>query len=358
MSEPLVNWQIGLDAAGAIEKLEGVAKKADEASDKVNELKKAAQGAVSDLRAVALGSVALGTALVRSHAIAGFAGTSQGQQAQAYGQLFNRQIAAIFAPLLEEKTKYVNQMTQWLGSLNGSQRESIRTLGAFTLAMTATGFIIPRVTRALHVLAMSANLASAANQKAAALSAAEKAGKHGDLGGKIGGYIALGLSLAAATPKGREGLAEMAKAFAPLLEHLGDLVKAIAPVLGSLAKLNAKVITWLRERIPEALTRPGSQAGSGFVAGRNAGSFLRHLFGIDDAWKPATLGGGDSSSSSNLSMAGQGFEGIEDAYDRINAAASKMDLEQQQVSLLRKIEENTRPSVAEAAAFQSPAVSW
>jgi hypothetical protein len=57
-------------------------------------------------------------------------------------------------------------------------------------------------------------------------------------------------------------------------------------------------------------------------------------------------------------MAGQGFEGIEDAYDRINAAASKMDLEQQQVSLLRKIEENTRPSVAEAAAFQSLAVSW
>lgn len=284
--------------------------------------------AIGGLRNIAIGGALGGVAMLTSSARAGFQDTLQGQQAQVYGQLLNRQVAAIFAPLLEEKTKYVSQMTQWLQGLQEPQRESIRQMTVFATSMGTLGFLLPRVTKgiaaAMSVGSFSSGAAGAAGGLSSVIGAAGMAGP-------IGLALAGITSLLASSEEGRAVLVDLVKSFAPVVQALTpaakaltDSVRELAPAMKSVAEALVPVATKLSELI--VWLNENKPTTSGAQMGFNLGQWLQgHPVTPFPAGGSATPG----SSSGGLSPVPKGFEDIGRDYERIFEASTKIDLAQQ-----------------------------
>ncbi len=295
---------------------------------------RARQNSVGSLKSIGMAIAAAGGFKVHQMASSGFAGTLQGQQADVYGQLLNRQVAAIFAPLLEEKTKYVSQMTQWLAGLKEPQRESIRTMASFAAGMTILGFVVPKVTTAL--LTMTRDVALKGHLGGMMQASAQAGGRLASMTAMahpIGLAIAAALSVAGATPQGRELLADTLKALQPVIELLGESIQALRPTIDLLSSVikffNSKkkddefmFPKWIRDAA-------GKSADD--ISYIYTGRWLTDAIGITNV----------SKQSSNMQMVPKGFESIENAFNRINEAATQADLEQKIADNTAATAENT-----------------
>lgn len=296
--------------------------------------------AMRTLGFTALGGVGMATAAVHGAASAGFADTLQGQQSQVYGQLLNRQVATIFAPLLEERTKYVAQMTSWLQGLSEPQKESIRSLSMATFSMTTLGFVVPKVTTALASLAttgaLGANISRMTNQGGAL---AGLAGAAGPIGLGIAGVTAL----LSSSEKGRESLAELTKALEPVANGLAEILKEMSGDLGTAIK---DLTTTIRN-IKNGNITGAAESGGGFLASYGKMleswtlSIMPALIPLKNFLAPAGANAANGSSSAGLGSIPKGFEDIGRDYERIFEAATKINLQQQQLDALNQIATNT-----------------
>lgn len=283
--------------------------------------------AMRTLGFTALGGVGMATAAVHGAASAGFADTLQGQQSQVYGQLLNRQVATIFAPLLEERTKYVAQMTSWLQGLSEPQKESIRSLSMFTVSMTTLGFVVPKVTTALANLAVSAQFA--ARSQAAATGANVAGSAIGGVAGlaSIAGPVGIGIAAVGAimtsSEKGRESLANLLKSMEPLFEGLGKTIADLTPAIVALTSTIIGLPGWIANNTPRPV-----QSAAGLMFDLSPAGALWRL--VTMANQHATIMGfGNNSTSSSLGGIPKGFEDIGRDYERIFEAATKINLQQQ-----------------------------
>jgi len=288
---------------------------------------------ITELKTLTGLGVGAGIAAIGMSARSGFQDTLQGQQASAYGQLLNRQVASIFAPLLEEKTKYVAQMTTWLQGLSEPQRRSIQQMTVFGTAMGAAALIVPRVTKALATLATEGALGA---------TLARWTAKGGALGGVAAnaGMIGLGIgglaAILASNEKGREALVDLAKSATPAIEFFADTLKGVTPIFADAVRDFATTVRWISGLIPASSGTPGQENQS---AGQRLGSFLADFilnnnpFGIARSLSsPATTGQTGQTGSTSISGVPKGFEDFEAAYTRINEAATKIDLQGQQLA--------------------------
>jgi len=308
----------------------------DRAESAAKAAKTERENALSGLRNVAIGSGLGALAMVKGMAGSGFSDTLQGQQAQVYGQLLNRQVASIFAPLLEEKTKYVAQMTQWLQGLDAPQRESIRQMTVFATSLGALGYVVPKITKGIAA-ALEIGIGGTGAQSAATMvgtgavagrAAGAAAATRTDLmamAGPIGLGIAGILAAASATERGRQSLIELGKSAESLAE------KAAPAATGAI-----NFITDNFEGLSDILK--GEFKWYNFLP-FGTGRQVAQLFGMNVNERDATKDGG-------LSPVPKGLEDIGRDYERIFEAATKIDLQQRQVNLLEQIATNTgRPLV-------------
>lgn len=318
---------------------------------------------ITELKTMAGMGVAGGLATIGMSARAGFQDTMQGQQSQAYGQLLNRQVASIFAPLLEEKTKYVAQMTSWLQGLSEPQKKSIVAMTVFGTSMTALSLTVPRALKAMATLATEGALGKTLQGMTA---------QGGALGGAaamahpIGLAIAAGFAVLAATPQGRESLAELGKSLTPILETFGDVLKEVTPIFADTATGLAMAISDMSDFTKWVNAKLGGQGDLSiakiikeqFAFVFNPGSSIMRLFGVNP--NEGVLG---NQSGSSLSGVPKGLEDIGRDFERILEASTKMDLQQRQVVLLEQIATNTAPAPTPPPANYpsggfTPGVTW
>ena len=337
---------------------------AHEAAENERLLADRRRAGVGQFKSLAGWGIGLTTAAVGMSARSGFSDTLQGQQSQAYGYLLNRQVASIFAPMLEEKTRYVAQMTQWLQGLSEPQRESIRTMASFAISMGTLGVVVPKVLnglRGLSGLEAATSMRELVTGRGKAIVGARGVMDMAALAGKPGGALAAGAApnaalsatmasalnpvvtglavaagLLSATPKGREALAELMSSLTPILDTLASAITSLTPAIATVAKSAAETLTWLRNRFPTPTPQQAQERRNWLegIIGRDALDTLRDPFFLRDL-------GASPGSSNSLSGVPKGAESFEASWDRINDAAAKVGLDRQ-IDLLQEIANNTR----------------
>lgn len=309
------------DAAAFGYAAEKAFEKAEKAAEKLAQRNKEA---MSTLKGFAGAGLALGVLYGRSLISQGNSMSGQGAQAGFQQELLSRQVAGLFAPITEENTQRVAELTGWFQKLTGAQQESIRTMAMFTATTGALLYVLPRAGTALaQFMGASAGVSSMAG---------------------VGGMVAAaGVGMLAATPEGRDAMTEVMKAFEPALEALLDVVKEFRPAV---ADFGAFVKEAARETKPlfELLKmRPFGESGPS-VAGVGAGLAMNAASsGTFAIWQAmnSLIGQRDvAGSRSELTPRANGFEGVTDTWERLNASAQLMEMQQ-------RTAENTAQTVAQ-----------
>lgn len=348
------------------------------------------QQGFSQLRLMGGLAVGGGLAAIGMKARSGFADTLQGQQSAAYGQMLNRQVASIFAPMLEEKTRYVAQMTGWLQGLSEPQRESIRMMTAFATVMGTLTLTVGASVKALRLInnleavpglrgligfsqPFGTTAAAMAARAAVGTGAQTAAGATAMLGSGVGGAAAAGGTAAAGTmagamailgplavavaglvailsttEEGRSAMMDLLKAFEPLLEVLGELAAAFKPFINELAfavKEFAGAVKWFNENIRDAAA---TKIGSGILSGLAEAS--TDPFGLRRTLRQLGILGPvpTSTASSGIALGiPKGFEDLEATFIRINEASTKIDLNRPIVAQLEQLNQQVGQLVAQ-----------
>jgi hypothetical protein len=187
------------------------------------------------------------------------------------GQI-SREVASVFTPQINAAVAAVQRLAAWFRNLTGEQQHQARQWVGLALGVSGFLALLPRI--------VSTGSALAALGRNTGL-----AGLLGGLGtgGKVGLGVAGGMvGLLAMSREGREALATLAAAAAPVAEAFAKLAPAVAGLSAALGK----VVGWVLENVPGA---KGSKGGAGFnLAGAAAGGLA---FGVPGAIAGYLLGG-------------------------------------------------------------------
>lgn len=356
---PLINWMLGLDASGAMGAIADMQKAMDEAQEKMaaraktffpsgvfdviskgskdafgemarnaaaaakatelalGDAKKAAEKLEAKLEAgkwlktaatVGLGVGVLGT---RSLISQGMASSGQGATSAFYNEQLARQVAGVFAPITEENTQRVAELTNWFRQLTGAQQESLRTMGMFI----ATTGVLLRV------------LPEASSNMATFMGASASTAKAFGIAGVV---ASVGIGLMASSPGGRAAMTDMAKALGPAVDGLAEVVKSLTPLVAGFAKGIANFLQWRppggTQTVSEMMTNSPAQPilNPAYQAGSGVRAWIRARLGL-----APEAGGGPEQSRSELHHRANGFEMPVDTWERLNAAAQTIELAQQ-----------------------------
>lgn len=265
-----------------------------------------------------MGGIGLGGAFLYGRGLAqqGMAGTGNEAISSFYQQRLAREVAGIFAPLTDENTHRVAELTGWFQKLSGSQQEAIRSMSMFVGTTSALLYVLPRAGTALATaFGASAGVASMFG---------------------IGGQIASGaIGLLSSTPEGRESLTEVAKAFEPAVKALLEVVLEFRPAIALFAegvKDFAQGTKWLIEHLPRLPTQDAAtqnrEREEWKQSLRDIGMSPEDIRTAERAMYPDRPEA-PGAARSQVSARANGFEAPVDTWERLNSSAQVYEMQRQ-----------------------------
>lgn len=264
---------------------------------------------------------------------AGLRGSAQGELLTLHFQELNREIAAIFLPIVNSVISRLQELATWFRSLSEAQQDSILKWAGIVVAALGAAVMLPRIAAGFNLIG-SAMTALSANPLIA--------------------LIALIAALVVGTEEGMSGFMKLWEALQPIGKAVTDIFAPLLDLLGQIAKVVASVLGPAFEALGEIIKvvlTPITAVASAI------GSVIRTITGTTPAQERTA---GQRPEHRRLEAAGGGLEGFVDIWKRLQTAANKTDVAQstreRQLTALERIVDNTSPN-ARRRATPTPAVA-
>jgi hypothetical protein len=247
---------------------------------------------------------------------AGMEGTAQAQQLSFWTSQLNREIAHIFAPLIDSVVTKMQGLVMWFRNLTGEQQKTVRTIALIATGFTGVATLLPAIVGGVRMLG-AALMGLAANPIGAVL--------------MIVGLLA---SVVMGTDAGRKGLAKIGKALEPVMNALGRIGEALTPAFELAATQIVDVLVPAIELMAEhmkAVANVLQAVPAPMMRWLTRGS----LGQLQDIWHMVTTGtlpgsqtAGAAANRAQLGNRNLGPESFEQTYLRIQQASNVHDMAQ------------------------------
>lgn len=230
--------------ADSAKKQEALAKATEEAGRKM---------AVSQM--VLAGAYAYTTSKILGWVNAGLAGTTEGNRLAFMFERLHREIASVFAPIINATIEGITKLVTWFHSLDGEGQKNLRMMGLVSVALLGVSSIVPLLGKSFESLGKSLSVAFSAHPIIMAVSAM--------------GAILL------STEKGRASLSRMGELLSPISKQFQEMADRATTLA---EKLTNGVVASL-EKMASVMEQATGKGGGLADSVKKVGEYIGEMHG-------------------------------------------------------------------------------